>query len=87
MKENFMKTEYDMSQAKRGALVSPQGKTRITIYLDDAVVAGFRERAETQGKGYQTLINEALSTALGAGNEAVTISTLRQVLREELHAA
>ena len=87
MKENFMKTEYDMSQAKRGAVISPQGKTRITIYLDDAVVAGFRERGEAQGKGYQTLINEALSAALGASNEAVTISTLRQVLREELHAA
>ena len=87
MKENFMKTEYDMSQAKRGAVVSPQGKTRITIYLDDAVVAGFRERGEAQGKGYQTLINEALSAALQTTNEAVTISTLRQVLREELHAA
>ena len=87
MKENFMKTEYDMSQAKRGAVVSPQGKTRITIYLDDAVVAGFRERGEAQGKGYQTLINEALSAALQTTNEAVTISILRQVLREELHAA
>ena len=87
MKENFMKTEYDMSQAKRGAVVSPQGKTRITIYLDDAVVAGFRERGEAQGKGYQTLINEALRAALQTTNEAVTISTLRQVLREELHAA
>ena len=82
-----MKTEYDMSQAKRGAVISPQGKTRITIYLDDAIVAGFRERGEAQGKGYQTLINEALSASLDASNEAVTISTLRQVLREELRAA
>ena len=82
-----MKTEYDMSQAKRGAVVSPQGKTRITIYLDDAILAGFRERAEAQGKGYQTLINETLSAALGPSNEVVTVSTLRQVLREELHAA
>lgn len=82
-----MKTEYDMSGAKRGAVLSPQGKTRITIYLDDAVLAGFRARGEAQGKGYQTLINEALSAALGERNEAVTISTLRQVLREELHAA
>ena len=82
-----MKTEYDMSQAKRGAVISPQGKTRITIYLDDAVLAGFRARGEAQGKGYQTLINEALSTALETSNETVTISALRQVLREELHAA
>ena len=82
-----MKTEYDMSQAKRGAVISPQGKTRITIYLDDAVLAGFRARGEAQGKGYQTLINEALSTALETSNETVTISALRQVLRDELHAA
>ncbi len=82
-----MKTEYDMSQAKRGAVLAPQGKTRITIYLDDAVLAGFRARGEAQGKGYQTLINEALSAALGEGGQAVTVSTLRQVLREELHAA
>ena len=82
-----MKTEYDMSQAKRGAVVSAQGKTRITIYLDDTVIESFRTRAETQGKGYQTLINEALIAALETGNETVTINTLRQVLREELHAA
>ena len=82
-----MKTKYDMSQAKRGSVISPQSKTRITIYLDDVVLANFRERGETQGKGYQTLINEALTAALGESNQVVTISTLRQVLREELHAA
>ena len=82
-----MKTNYDMSKAKRGAVVAPKGKTRITIYLDDEVVAGFKQRAEAMGKGYQTLINEALSTALLTGNSPVTVSALRQVLREELHAA
>lgn len=82
-----MKTEYDMSQAKRGAVVSPQGKTRITIYLDDAVLAGFRARGEAQGKGYQTLINETLSAALADDNAPVTIGTLRKILREELHEA
>ena len=82
-----MKTEYDMSQAKRGAVISPQGKTRITIYLDDAVLAGFRARGEAQGKGYQTLINEALCAALADDNAPVTIGTLRKILREELHEA
>ncbi len=82
-----MKANYDMTQAKRGAVVAPQGKTRITIYLDDQVIAGFKQRGEALGKGYQTLINEALSAALLAGNAPVTVSTLRQVLREELHAA
>lgn len=82
-----MKTEYDLTNAKRGAVIAPNGKTRITIYLDDAVLAAFRQRAEQTGKGYQTLINEALSAALETGNAPVTVNTLRQVLREELHAA
>ena len=82
-----MKANYDMTKAKRGAVVAPKGKTRITIYLDDEVIAGFKQRGEALGKGYQTLINEALSAALLAGNAPVTVSTLRQVLREVLHAA
>ncbi len=82
-----MKANYDMTKAKRGAVIAPQGKTRITIYLDDQVIAGFKQRGEALGKGYQTLINEALSAALLAGNAPVTVSNLRQVLREELHTA
>ena len=39
-------------------------KTRITIYLDDEVLAEFRNLAEQCGKGYQTLINAALRTGL-----------------------
>jgi uncharacterized protein (DUF4415 family) len=35
-------------------------KTRITIYLDDDVLAQFRSESEQSGKGYQTLINAAL---------------------------
>lgn len=46
----------------------------------------FRELADAKGKGYQTLINEALRHALAKGEaEPVTVATLRQVLREELH--
>lgn len=81
-----MKANYDMSQAKRGAVLPATGKTRITIYLDDAVLEAFRQRAEREGKGYQTLINEALAASLAGNNAPVTIDTLRQVLREELHA-
>jgi uncharacterized protein (DUF4415 family) len=82
-----MKADYDMTKAKRGAVVAPKGKTRITIYLDDEIVAAFRQRAEATGKGYQTLINEALGAALLASNAPVTVSTLRRVLREELRTA
>lgn len=41
-----MKTEYDFSKAKRGAVIEPTAKTRITIFLDDDVLAAFRARAE-----------------------------------------
>lgn len=82
-----MKAEYGMKKARRGAVIAPAGKTRITIYLDDAILAAFRKRAEKEGKGYQTLINETLSASLAESNAPVTIGTLRQVLREELHAA
>jgi len=31
-----MKKAYDFSKGKRGAVISASGKTRITIYMDDA---------------------------------------------------
>ena len=55
-----MKREYDFSRAKRGAVITQPGKTRITIYLDDDVVEEFRRRADEAGRGYQTMINQAL---------------------------
>lgn len=82
-----MKTNDDMTNAKRGAVVAPQGKTRITIYLDDAVLTNFKAQSELSGKGYQTLINETLSVAMAENNAPVTVASLRKILREELHAA
>ena len=82
-----MKSNYDMTNAKRGAVIAPTGKTRITIYLDDAVINGFKQRGEAAGKGYQTLINDALANALAESDAPVTVSNLRKILREELHAA
>ena len=82
-----MKTEYDMTNAKRGSVVSSRGKTRITIYLDDAVLAKFRAQSESEGKGYQTLINEVLMQADLQKAAPVTEELLRRILREELHAA
>jgi hypothetical protein len=37
-----MKTEYDFSKGRRGQAVPTTGKTRITIYLDDEIVAAFK---------------------------------------------
>lgn len=82
-----MKTTHDFSQGKRGAVIPTTGKTRITIYIDDDVLEAFRCQAATQGKGYQTSINEALRHAIMPEAATVTIESLRQVLREELRAA
>ena len=80
-----METEYDFSQGKRGA-IEPMvaGKTRITIRLDDEVLAWFREQVHAAGGGnYQSLINEALRQHIQQQREPLEI-TLRRVLREEL---
>lgn len=79
-----MKAEYDFSKGKRGALIPSKGKTRITIYIDDAVLDAFRTRAERAGTGYQTMMNEALKAFLEKSEKPVTASVLRQIIREEL---
>ncbi|MFQ5421658.1 MAG: BrnA antitoxin family protein [Anaerolineae bacterium] len=79
-----MKGEYDFSKGERKALISGKGKTRITIYLDNSVLAAFREKAENAGVGYQTLINAALQEYLSQKIDSlVTESSLRRILQEE----
>ena len=47
-----MKREYDFRKAKRGPVVAPaRGKTRITIRIDDNVLAWFRDVVERAGSG------------------------------------
>jgi len=88
-----MRKEYDFTDARRAKDVphlaklqaeAAKSKTRITILIDDDVLAVFRARAEREGKGYQTLINAALRAAMAPESAPVTIEALRQVLREEL---
>ena len=81
-----MKAEYEFSKAKRGAVVPQTGKTRITMYLDDAILEEFRNRADAAGKGYQTLINDALREYL-AKDSGTLEETLRKVIREEMGRA
>jgi uncharacterized protein (DUF4415 family) len=86
-----MRKEYDFSKGRRGAVIPSPGKTRITIMLDASVLEHFRAQAESQGSGYQTLINAALKAAVTRStdqdHEPLTAATLREVLRQELHAA
>ena len=65
-------------------MVPQGGETRITIYLDDHVLEAFRDRADAAGRGYQTMINEALREDLGRSGEPVDADTIRRIVREEL---
>jgi len=79
-----MRAGYDFSKGKRGALIPQKGKTRISIYIDNAVLDAFRSRAEKAGTGYQTMMNDALRQYLGEIDRPVTEKRLRQILREEI---
>ncbi len=87
-----MRKQYDFSKAKRAKDVphlarlqaQAKGKTRITIMLDNDLLMTFRAKAESEGTGYQTLINQALRRATGP--DSVDEATLRRILREELKA-
>ncbi len=58
-------------------------KQRISIMLDERIVAWFK--AQAGDRGYQTLINETLKQAIT--NQDLE-STLRRIVREEMkHAA
>ncbi|MBY0341244.1 MAG: BrnA antitoxin family protein [Rhodocyclaceae bacterium] len=85
-----MRKEYDFSRAKRAKdiphLVKLQaeasGKTRITMRVDNAVLAAFKARAEAAGGSYQTMMNEALRQ-YAAGLTLADV--VRETIREELH--
>lgn len=87
-----MRKSYDFKGARRGAVLAAPGKTRITIMLDDDILAHFRSRGDRAGTGYQTLINETLRQHLPRGSaskrddQPVTAGELRRILREELKA-
>jgi uncharacterized protein (DUF4415 family) len=80
-----VRKEYDFSKAKRGPVVRvPKGKTRITIRLDDDLLAWFRRQVDAAGGGnYQTLINQALRQYIAQREEPLE-EVLRRVLRQEL---
>ena len=61
-----------------------KGKTRISIFIDNAVLDAFRARAEKAGTGYQTMMNEALRHYLSDAEPPITETILRNVLRQEI---
>ena len=83
-----MKTKYDFSKGKRGAVLPSSGKkVRITIRLDRDIIDWFRSKVEEQGGGsYQTMLNDALRKHMERQDQPLE-EVLRRVVREELHAA
>jgi uncharacterized protein (DUF4415 family) len=83
-----MRKNYDFSKARRGpVLPAAPGKTRITIRLDDDVLAWFREQVHAAGGGnYQTQINDALRAFVYERKKPLE-TVLRRVVREELRRA
>jgi uncharacterized protein (DUF4415 family) len=79
-----MRREYDFRRGKRGAVIPQTGKTRITIYIDDDLLEDFRDRADAAGRGYQTMINEALREYVGKSRKPIDEATLRRIIREEM---
>ncbi len=79
-----MRAEYDFTRGERKAILSSKGKTRISIFIDNAVLDGFRARGEAAGIGYQTMINEALKQYLAESQRPVTEARLRAILTEVL---
>ena len=79
-----MRAEYDFSKGKRGAVIPQSGKTRISIFIDNAVLDEFRVRAGKAGTGYQTMMNDALRKYLAGTDQPLTESGLRQVLCQEM---
>ncbi len=77
--------DIDFSTAWRGAVIPAEaGKTKISIRIDNAVIAHFRTQVELAGAGnYQTLMNDALLAFI---QQRSVVDALRLVVREELAA-
>lgn len=78
--------DIDFTGARRGAVIPAEaGKTKLSIRIDNAVLAHFRAQVEQAGAGnYQTLINDALVAVIA---QRSVVDVVRQVVREEMAAS
>lgn len=82
-KINNIKKEYDFTKGKRGPVISHKGKTRITIWIDTAVLEWFKNEAEREGQGYQTAMNQALRNYTKQDKRPIQ-EVVREEVRKEL---
>lgn len=86
-RESRRKTSsYDFGRARRGAVLPHEGKTRITMWIDSDTLNWFRTRAEREGRGYQTAMNDALKAFTDEDHRPLP-EVVRDVVRKELRAA
>ena len=71
--------QFNKAKIRFGGEPIRKGKVRVNILLDANIVAYFKAKAE--GRGYQTLINEALKENISHHDLEYT---LRKIIREEL---
>lgn len=57
------------------------GKTRITMRVDNEVLAVFKARAEMSGGSYQSMMNEALKQFIQG---QTLVDVVKQTIRQEL---
>jgi uncharacterized protein (DUF4415 family) len=79
-------SSYDFRRGRRGAVLPHEGKTRITMWIDSDTLNWFRARAEREGRGYQTAMNDALK-AFSDEDHRPLPEVVRDVVRKELRAA
>jgi uncharacterized protein (DUF4415 family) len=81
-----MKTkEYDFRRGKRGSVIPHPGKSRITIWIDNSTLDWFKKKADREGRGYQTEINDALKTYIEQDQRPIQ-EIVKEAVREGLKA-
>jgi uncharacterized protein (DUF4415 family) len=79
-KKSTAKIEYGSIELASDEFDKKHAKERITIWIDEEILDGFRERASQQNAKYQTLINEALREALGKPSLAARVERIEKKL-------
>jgi uncharacterized protein (DUF4415 family) len=78
-----MKSHYDFSHGKRGAVSSTGRKIKTSIRFDPEVLNWFKNKVEeSSGGNYQSLMNQALREHIANQGEPLE-HILRRVIREE----
>mgnify|MGYP006278542151 CR=1 FL=1 len=78
------KMSYGSEELDANEFDSKNAKFRVTAFIDLDVIEALRNQAKTQGKGYQTLMNEILREAvLGDSSYEARLKKLEKIILEK----